>query len=106
VSALGLSFGRATSFPPPYRDGVFVARHGSLERSVLAGYDVAFVPFRAGKAVSPMQPFLTGFITTGTDVRGRPRATAVTADGSLLVVDGGADAVWRISWSGPKASAH
>jgi glucose/arabinose dehydrogenase len=97
VAALGLSFGRGTAFPARYRNGAFVARHGSTERSVLAGYDVVFIPFEKGRAVGPVEPFLTGFISSPSEVRGRPRATAVSADGSLLVVDDAGDVVWRVS---------
>ena len=96
VAALGLAFGRRTTFPAAYRRGAFVARHGSTERSHLAGYDVVFVPFRNGRPMGPVQPFLTGFIHNN-DVRGRPRATAVTADGSLLVVDDAGEVVWRVA---------
>jgi glucose/arabinose dehydrogenase len=96
VAALGLAFGRGTSFPAHYRNGAFVARHGSTERSGLAGYDVVFVPFVHGKAIGPVEPFLTGLIC-GQEVRGRPRATAVTTDGSLLVVDDAGDVVWKVA---------
>jgi glucose/arabinose dehydrogenase len=104
VAALGLSFGRSTSFPAHYRSGVFVARHGSTERSALAGYDVVFVPFSGGRAVGPVQPFLGGFISQAKEVRGRPRATAVGADGSLLVVDDVGDVVWMVSSAYTKRS--
>jgi glucose/arabinose dehydrogenase len=97
VAALGFSFGRRTTFPARYRQGAFVARHGSLERSALAGYDVVFVPFRRGKAVGPVEPFLTGFISGAKEVRGRPRATAIASDGSLLVVDDAGDVVWKVA---------
>jgi glucose/arabinose dehydrogenase len=96
VAALGLAFGRGTAFPARYRNGAFVARHGSTERSGLAGYDVVFVPFDNGGAKGSVEPFLTGFID-GSGVRGRPRATAVTADGSLLVVDDAGDVVWKVA---------
>jgi glucose/arabinose dehydrogenase len=96
VAALGIAFGRGTSFPTHFRNGAFVARHGSTERSGLAGYDVVFVPFGGGRAVGPVEPFLTGFIDRN-EVRGRPRATAVTADGSLLVVDDAGDVIWRVA---------
>jgi glucose/arabinose dehydrogenase len=97
VAALGFSFGRNTSFPGQYRNGAFIARHGSTERSGLAGYDVVFVPFRSGKPIGPVEPFLAGFISGAEEVRGRPRATAVSADGSLLVADDAGDVVWKVS---------
>lgn len=97
VAALGIGFGDNTNFPVTYRAGAFVARHGSWNRSKLAGYDVAFVPFAAGKPSGPLQPFLTGFIDSENVVYGRPRGIAVARDGSLLVVDDAGGTLWRVS---------
>jgi glucose/arabinose dehydrogenase len=97
VAALGINFGEATSFPERYRAGAFVARHGSWNRSKLAGYDVAFVPFEGGKPSGSLQPFLTGFIGSEDVVYGRPRGVAVAKDGSLLVVDDAGGTLWRVS---------
>jgi len=97
VAALGIGFGQATNFPEQYRAGAFVARHGSWNRSKLAGYDVAFVPFEGGKPSGALQPFLTGFIGSEDTVYGRPRSIAVAKDGSLLVVDDAGGTLWRVS---------
>ncbi|RZL29206.1 MAG: sorbosone dehydrogenase family protein [Sphingomonas sp.] len=97
VAALGIGFGATTNFPAPYRSGAFVARHGSWNRSRLAGYDVAFVAFERGKPVGPMQPFLSGFIGSEEEVHGRPRGVAIGKDGSLLVVDDAGGTVWRVA---------
>ena len=97
VAALGIDFGKATNFPEHYRAGAFVARHGSWNRSKLAGYDVAFVPFEGGKPSGPLQPFLAGFIGSQGVVHGRPRGVAVAKDGSLLVVDDAGGTLWRVS---------
>jgi glucose/arabinose dehydrogenase len=97
VAALGIGFGAQTNFPAPYRNGAFVARHGSWNRSRLAGYDVAFVPFEGGKPAGAMQPFLAGFIGSEEVVHGRPRGIAVGKDGSLLVVDDAGGTVWRVA---------
>ena len=97
VAALGIGFGAATNFPAPYRSGAFVARHGSWNRSRLAGYDVAFVPFERGNPAGPMQPFLTAFIGSEDEVHGRPRGVAIGKDGSLLVVDDAGGTVWRVA---------
>lgn len=100
ASALGISFGANTSLPARFRDGAFVARHGSWNRSTLLGYDVVFVPFRNGKAVGPMQPVLTGFTDGPGHVHGRPRALATASDGSLLVVDDKGGRIYRIAAAG------
>lgn len=97
ASALGISFGANTSLPARFKDGAFVARHGSWNRSTLLGYDVVFVPFRGGKAVGPMQPVLTGFTDGPGHVHGRPRALATARDGSVLVVDDKGGRIWRIA---------
>jgi len=97
VAALGIGFGTATNFPERYRAGAFVARHGSWNRSKLAGYDIAFVPFEGGRPSGPLQPFLTGFIGSEDVVHGRPRGIAVAKDGSLLVVDDAGGTLWRVS---------
>jgi glucose/arabinose dehydrogenase len=97
VAALGIGFGATSNFPAPYRSGAFVARHGSWNRSRLAGYDVAFVAFERGKPLGPMQPFLSGFIGSEEEVHGRPRSVAIGKDGSLLVVDDAGKTVWRVA---------
>ena len=102
AAALGIAFGRSTALPAHYRDGAFVARHGSWNRSRLMGYDVVFVPFRDGRAVGPMEPVLTGFSDGPGHVHGRPRALAVARDGALLVIDDKGGTIWRITAAGRK----
>lgn len=97
VSALGIQFGAGLNFPKTYRNGAFVARHGSWNRAALAGYNVVFVPFENGKPMGVVEPFLTGFIAGPTEVYGRPRSLARAGDGSLLITDDASGTVWRIS---------
>lgn len=97
VAAVGLAFGSRLRFPAPYRAGAFAGRHGSWNRSSLVGYDVAFVPFRAGRPAGAMQPFLTGLIAGRNQVYGRPRSIATARDGSLLVTDDMANVIYRIT---------
>ncbi len=106
ASALGIAFGAGTSLPARFRDGAFVARHGSWNRSALLGYDVVFVPFRDGKAVGPMQPVLTGFTDGPDHVHGRPRALATARDGSLLVVDDKGGRIWRVAAAPPRPASR
>ncbi|MCA9518021.1 MAG: PQQ-dependent sugar dehydrogenase, partial [Myxococcales bacterium] len=62
VAALGMRFYTASMFPERYRGGVFVAQHGSWNRSTPIGYQVVFVPFGAdGEPTGAVEPFLTGF---------------------------------------------
>lgn len=97
ASALGIVFGAKTNFPDHYKDGAFVTRHGSWNRTQLFGYDVIFVPFKDGKPAGTLEPFLTGFIADPSTVNGRPRSLAVANDGSLLLTDDVNGIVYRIS---------
>lgn len=98
TASLGLAFKDDNTFGDHYRDGMFVAQHGSWNRSVLSGYKVVFVPFKNGKPSGPPEDFLTGFIAdlTSSEVYGRPVGVAFIKDGSLLVTDDAANTIWRV----------
>jgi len=97
VAALGMRFYRGTQFPPAYRGNVFIAEHGSWNRSSKVGYQVVRVPVDAqGRAGTP-EPFLTGFLQ-GQSVWGRPADVLELPDGSLLVSDDSAGAIYRIRY--------
>ena len=101
-AALGITFYTGTQFPQRYRNGAFVALHGSWNRSVSSGYKVIFFPMTNGRP-GPIEDFITGFVVTdgeaGTLIErwGRPMAVAVTPDGSLLVSDDSAGKIWKVS---------
>lgn len=99
TASLGLAFNTSEKFPEKFRNGAFIAQHGSWNRKPLSGYKVVFVPFRNGKPSGPMQDFLTGFIIDPKkdDVRGRPVGIIQTRDGSLLVTDDKSNRIWRIT---------
>jgi glucose/arabinose dehydrogenase len=97
VAALGMRFYTGTQFPPAYRNQVFIAEHGSWNRSQKIGYRVSLVKLDAsGKAVS-YEPFAQGWLQ-GQQAWGRPADVIVAADGSLLVSDDTAGAIYRISY--------
>ncbi len=99
TASLGLAFYTADLFPDRYKDGAFIGQHGSWNRSELAGYKVAFVPFKNGKPAGKPEDFLTGFIADlekGT-VYGRPVGVTQTKDGALLVADDVSGIIWRIA---------
>jgi len=95
-------------FPEEYRGDAFVAFHGSWNRSKRTGYKVVRVKFKDGRPVGGYDDFCVGWML-GEDVKevwGRPVGLLVQADGSLLVVDDGANCVWRIAYaSNPKSGA-
>lgn len=92
---LGLAFGNGSNFPEPYQSGLFVAFHGSWNRSTPTGYKVVFVPITDGKAGNA-QDFATGWLTDAGAVWGRPVDVIVGRDGSLYISDDAGGAIYRI----------
>lgn len=101
TASLGLTFYTGSQFPETYKNGAFIGQHGSWNHSSLVGYQVAFVPFKDGKASGSYKPFLTGFIANEAkgDVYGRPVGVLQIADGSLLVADDVSGVIWRVAYS-------
>ncbi len=99
TASLGLAFYTGSEFPAKYKGGAFIGQHGSWNRSQLAGYKVAFVPFKNGKIAGKLEDFLTGFIADEAkgEVYGRPVGVAVAKDGALLVADDVSSTVWRVA---------
>jgi glucose/arabinose dehydrogenase len=101
VAPLGMRFYTGTQFPAVYRNQVFIAEHGSWNRTRKIGYRVTLVHVDgAGKALS-YEPFAEGWLDPQSqNVWGRPADLLVAADGSLLVSDDTAGAVYRIRYVG------
>ncbi|MFZ5512731.1 MAG: PQQ-dependent sugar dehydrogenase [Pseudomonadota bacterium] len=97
VAALGMRFYTGSQFPAEYRNQIFIAEHGSWNRSRRIGYRVMLVRLREGKAVS-YEPFAEGWLQPGDRVWGRPADVLVLPDGSLLVSDDHAGAIYRITY--------
>jgi glucose/arabinose dehydrogenase len=95
---LGLAFYTGGQFPPEYRGNLFVAYHGSWNRSVPTGYKIVRVPFSEGRPSGPVRDFATGWLRGGA-VLGRPVGLQVAADGALFVSTD--DAIFRISYRAP-----
>lgn len=98
VAALGMRFYTGKMFPEEYRNQVFIAEHGSWNRTSLTGYRVTLVRLQEGRPVS-QEVFAQGWLTT-TVPWGRPVDVLVMPDGALLVSDDRANAVYRISYEG------
>jgi glucose/arabinose dehydrogenase len=98
VAAIGMRFYTGTMFPETYRGGVFIAEHGSWNRSTPVGYRVSFVRIEGGRATS-YEPFASGWLK-GHAASGRPADVLVMPDGSLLVSDDKAGRLYRISYEG------
>jgi glucose/arabinose dehydrogenase len=98
VAALGMRFYSGSSFPAKYHHGIFIAEHGSWNRSTPIGYRVMFVQMEENKPVS-YEIFADGWLQ-GAIAWGRPVDIVVTPDGALLVSDDKGDAIYRISYDG------
>ena len=100
VAVLDFLFYTGRQFPERYRGGAFLASHGSWNRASRVGYEIMFVPFKAGKPAGPPENFLTGFMISPTsrEVWGRPVAVAELSDGSILLSEDGNGTLWHISY--------
>lgn len=102
-AALGITFYTATSgasvFPEEYRGDAFVSLHGSWNRSTRTGHKLVRLRMKDNVPTGQYEDFLTGFIVSDDSAWGRPVATTVAADGSLLMSDDAGDTIYRISYS-------
>jgi glucose/arabinose dehydrogenase len=99
-AVLDFLFYTGSQFPAEYRNGAFLANHGSSNRADRVGYSVSFVPFTNGKPSGPVRDFATGWMLAPDkkEVWGRPVGLLQLRDGSLLVSDDGGKVIWRISY--------
>ena len=106
AAAMGVKFYTGKMFPAEYQNTMFVVRKGSWNRTKPMGFDVVNVRVD-GEGKASMKPFLTGFQqgAEGYNFWGRPAYVHQMADGSLLVSDEQVGAIYRISYSAPKAAA-
>ncbi len=104
VGAMDVLFYTGTQFPGRYRNGAFIALHGSWNRARRAGYKVVFVPFANGRAMAGPEDFLSGWMLGEgrREVWGRPVGLLQMPDGSLLISDDGSGTIWRVSYDGPR----
>lgn len=100
VAPLGMCFYTGKSFPAEYRNCAFICEHGSWNRSVPIGYRVSLVRFKDNKPVK-YEPFITGWLQAGS-VWGRPVDTVMMPDGSMLISDDFAGAIYRLSYEPSK----
>ena len=99
VAPLGLKFYTGNMFPENFKNQVFIARHGSWNRSKKIGYDLTLVKIADNKSQG-MDIFATGWLDDASQKAwGRPVDVLVLSDGSLLVSDDTANVIYRISYS-------
>ena len=96
VAALGMRFYRGNMFPAEYRNQIFIAEHGSWNRTRKIGYRLTLVRLAADGTVR-YEPFAEGWLQEESNW-GRPVDVLVMPDGSLLVSDDQAGLIYRISY--------
>jgi len=96
---LGLAFYTGQQFPQEYHGDLFVAFHGSWNRTVPTGYKVARIPLRNGTP-GPVQDFATGWLRADGSHWGRPVDVLTASDGSLFVSDDSGGVIYRIFYAG------
>ena len=97
VAALGMRFYTGQMFPEEYRNQIFIAEHGSWNRAEKLGYRIMLVRLNNDRQVASYQVFAEGWLQ-GQDAWGRPVDVQVMKDGSMLVSDDQAGAIYRISY--------
>ena len=101
VAALGMRFYRGDMFPPTYRDSIFIAEHGSWNRSKKVGYRVVRVTTGPNGSNAHQEVFAEGWLQPGDKVWGRPADVLPLPDGSLLISDDYAGAIYRVTYTAP-----
>lgn len=98
---LGMRFYTGKSFPEKYRGGIFSAQHGSWNRTEPVGARVMFTALDEEGNAAGTEVFADGWLDEETgEYRGRPMDIAFLPDGSMLVSDDFAGAIWRIAYTG------
>jgi len=97
---LGMTFYRGEAFPAKYRGGIFSAQHGSWNRTKPVGARVMFTPVKEDGSAGQTEVFAEGWLLPTGEYTGRPVDVKTMQDGSILVSDDFAGAIYRISYSG------
>jgi len=98
VAPVGLEFYTGDAFPPEYKGRLFIAEHGSWNRSRKIGYRVMMLELEGDEVVS-YEPFAQGWLR-GQETLGRPAYVLQTPDGSLLISDDHRGVVYRVRYAG------
>lgn len=93
---LGMAFYEGTAFPESYRHTLFIAEHGSWNRSTKVGYQVSKVR-RDSRGQLSYEPFVTGWLIND-EAWGRPNDVMVVPDGSVLISDDDQGVVYRVTY--------
>jgi glucose/arabinose dehydrogenase len=104
-AGLGLRFYTGKMFPAKYKNAIFLARHGSWNRSKKFGGDVLAIFLNKDGTVKSSEPFITGFLENNSYI-GRPVDVEIMKDGSMLLSDDWNGAIYRITYGKPKVAGR
>jgi glucose/arabinose dehydrogenase len=96
---LGMTFYNGKQFPAKYQGGIFVASHGSWNRSQATGALINFIPLNANGTAGKSEVFAEGWLDSNGVYKGRPVDVAPMKDGSLLISDDYVGAIYRVTYS-------
>jgi glucose/arabinose dehydrogenase len=100
TAPLGLRFYTGDQFPATYKNQLFIAKHGSWNRSQKSGYEVILARLDAAGKVSAQEVMVSGWLDQATqEAWGRPVDVQQLADGSLLISDDVANCIYRLSYT-------
>jgi glucose/arabinose dehydrogenase len=104
-ASLGMRFNTGSMFPAKYKNAIFMARHGSWNRSKKFGGDILAVFLNPNGTVKSTEVFISGFLGADNNYIGRPADVLFLKDGSMLIADDFNGAVWRVSYGNQKNAA-
>jgi glucose/arabinose dehydrogenase len=103
-ASLGMRFNTGNMFPAKYKNAIFMARHGSWNRTVKFGGDILAVFLNPNGTLKSTEVFLSGFLENNSYI-GRPADVLFLKDGSMLISDDFNGAVWRVTYGNQKNAA-
>ena len=96
---LGMTFYSGKQFPAKYQGGIFVAAHGSWNRTKPSGALINFIPLKADGTAGASEVFAEGWLDANGVYKGRPVDVAQMKDGSILISDDYVGAIYRVSYA-------
>ena len=100
---LGMRFYTGHMFPREYQDAIFIACHGSWNKTKKIGGDIVVAKLNPDGTVKSVEPFITGFLVNNNYI-GRPVDIELMKDGSILISDDWNGAVYRVSYGTARVS--
>ncbi|RYV03318.1 sorbosone dehydrogenase [Shewanella sp. OPT22] len=105
VAPLGMTFYTGNQFPKPYQNQILIAQHGSWNRTTPVGYRIMLATLNGSK-ITQVKPFISGWLGDKNQVLGRPVDILNMPDGSILISDDYANAVYRVSYQNAHSLSH